>query len=144
MLTSNIKSIIKVINIKPYPTMKKLFLKPGFEFIFSLGLIVILGLPPMLMAQNKIQKDLDINIQNGDTTINGKNIKSLSAADRQQALTDINNLQGGKHINRIYFKRLDTTVSKTHRFEFRMKKSDGDQVLAENTVRDSTGNMVIT
>ncbi len=71
--------------------MKKFFLKPGFEFIFSLSLIVILGLPPILLAQN--QKDVEIKIVNGDTTVNGKNIKELSADDRKNALRDI------KHIN---------------------------------------------
>jgi hypothetical protein len=67
--------------------MKKFLLKPGFELIFSLSLMVILGLPPVLLAQT--HKDLDIQIQNGDTTINGKSIKTLSGADRQAALNDI-------------------------------------------------------
>jgi len=37
--------------------MKKLILKPGFEAIFALSLIVILGLPPVLLAQNKKEAD---------------------------------------------------------------------------------------
>ena len=37
--------------------MKKLSFKPCFEFIFALSLIAILGLPPVLMAQN--QKDME-------------------------------------------------------------------------------------
>jgi len=72
--------------------MKKILLKPGFEFIFALSLLVILGLPPMLLAQN--QKDVEIKITNGDTTINGKNIKELSAKERQSALKDINHING--------------------------------------------------
>jgi hypothetical protein len=71
--------------------MKKFLLKPGFEFIFSLSLIVILGLPPVLLAQN--QKGMEIKIENGDTIINGRNIKELSAKDRQSALRDINNIK---------------------------------------------------
>lgn len=63
--------------------MKKI-VKPGFEFVFSLSLIAILGLPPLVLAQN--QKSIDIKISNGDTTINGKNIKQLSSAERKDAL----------------------------------------------------------
>jgi len=93
--------------------MRTPFLKPGFEFIFSLSLLAILGLPPMLMAQN--QKDVEIKIVNGDTTVNGKNIKELSAEDRKSALKDINHLSSGlaasgddgkKHV--FMFKRRDT------------------------------------
>jgi len=72
--------------------MKKFLLKPGFEFIFALSLTVILGLPPVLLAQ--AGKDTEIKIENGDTTINGKNIKDISAADRQSALQDINHIKG--------------------------------------------------
>ena len=32
--------------------MKK-FIKPGFEFIFSVSLIAILGLPPLVLAQTQ-------------------------------------------------------------------------------------------
>ncbi len=82
--------------------MKKLILKPGFEFIFSLSLIIVLGLPPVLLAQNS--KDVNVQIVNGDTTVNGKNIKDLSAADRQAALKDINRMSSvtavdGKNLN---------------------------------------------
>ncbi|MBL4677882.1 MAG: hypothetical protein JKY70_17015 [Mucilaginibacter sp.] len=64
--------------------MKKIY-KPGFEFIFSISLIAILGLPPLVLAQS--QKNIEIKIVNGDTTINGKDIKKLSAAERKDALT---------------------------------------------------------
>jgi hypothetical protein len=70
--------------------MKKQIFKPGFEFIFSLSLMAILGLPPLVFGQNT--KDVTININNGDTTINGKNIKDLSAKDKQEALKDIGNI----------------------------------------------------
>lgn len=59
-------------------------LKPGFEFIFSVSLIAILGLPPLVLAQS--QKNIEIKIVNGDTTINGKDIKKLTAAERKDAL----------------------------------------------------------
>lgn len=92
--------------------MKTPLLKPGFEFIFSLSLIAILALPPMLMAQN--QKDEDIRIENGDTTINGKNIKDLSPQERESALADIKHLSGAAtadmndNSNVLFFKQTDT------------------------------------
>jgi hypothetical protein len=72
--------------------MKTLFQKPGFEFIFSLSLILILALPPVLLAQST--KNLEIKIENGDTTVNGTNIKQLSPDDRSTALTDISHING--------------------------------------------------
>jgi len=70
--------------------MNKYLTKPGFELIFALSLIAIIGLPPLVFAQGT--KDMEIRITNGDTIINGKNIKELSTADRKQALRDIENL----------------------------------------------------
>jgi hypothetical protein len=70
--------------------MKKFILKPGFETIFALALIVILGLPPVLLAQS--EKEVEIKIVNGDTTVNGKNIKDLSKEERVYALRDIKHL----------------------------------------------------
>jgi len=87
--------------------MKKHYLKHGFEVIFSLSLMAILALPAIVFAQN--QKDLEITIQNGDTTVNGKKIKDLSSDERQAALNDINRLKGGfdddSHQNRFYFRQ---------------------------------------
>jgi hypothetical protein len=121
--------------------MKKLLFKPGLEFIFSLSLIVILGLPPMLMAQN--QKDLEITIQNGDTTINGKNIRDLSAKDRQDALKDINRLNNDKMPRSYTFKRKDSTGGYKH-FEFRRRtvNRDSGPVTTDFTIKDSLGNIV--
>jgi hypothetical protein len=65
-------------------------MKPGFELIFAISLIAIMAIPPLVCAQGT--KNMDIRIINGDTTINGKNIKELSADDRKQALKDIDNL----------------------------------------------------
>ncbi|HTD39132.1 MAG TPA: T9SS type A sorting domain-containing protein [Mucilaginibacter sp.] len=70
--------------------MKNHWTKPGFELIFALSLIAIMALPPLVFAQNT--RNMDITIINGDTTINGKNIKELSADERKQALKDIDNL----------------------------------------------------
>ncbi len=67
--------------------MKKSIIKPGFEFIFTLSLFAVLGLPPLVFGQST--KDEQITIVNGDTTVNGTNIKQLSGKERQAALKDI-------------------------------------------------------
>ncbi len=59
----------------------------GFEFIFSVSLILIMALPPIVLAQSR--KSIDIRIMNGDTTVNGKAISALSAAERADALAAI-------------------------------------------------------
>jgi hypothetical protein len=105
--------------------MKAPFLKPGFEFVFSLSLIAILGLPPMLLAQ--AQKDVEIKIENGDTTVNGKNIKELSPKERKNALMDINHITGddNNHKDEVHvftFRRSDSLDGKTERFNMRIKK----------------------
>ena len=108
--------------------MKTIFFKPGFEFIFSLGLMAILGLPPLLMAQNN--KDMDIKIQNGDTVVNGKSIKSLSTADRQSALTTIT------HISSVTTK--DTSGGLN-----RSALHNGRPMITQSTMaRDSLGNVI--
>jgi hypothetical protein len=82
--------------------MKKFILKPGFETIFALALIVILGLPPVLLAQS--EKEVEIKIVNGDTTVNGKNIKDLSKEERMYALRDI------KHLSRPMMATRDSVI----------------------------------
>jgi hypothetical protein len=69
--------------------MKKLF-NPGFELVFGIGLVAVFMLPLLVMAQEN--KELQVTISNNDTTINGKNIKELSADERKNALTRLNNL----------------------------------------------------
>lgn len=70
--------------------MKKRIFNPGFEFIFTLAVLAILGLPPLVFAQNN--KDLQISINNGDTTVNGRSIKDLSPKEKQAALKDISTI----------------------------------------------------
>lgn len=132
--------------------MKTNWIKPGFELIFALSIIGIMTLPLLVFAQGN--KNMDITILNGDTTINGKNIKQLSAKDREQALKDIDNLSspetnGRQRIvirkrsltdtgerNMIYKRRFfnDDDLTENHRFfndsakhtfKFRMKRPDG-------------------
>jgi hypothetical protein len=70
--------------------MKKSIFNPGFEFIFTLSILAVLGLPPLVSAQNT--KDIQISIANGDTTVNGKDIKTLSPKERRDAMKDITNI----------------------------------------------------
>jgi hypothetical protein len=72
--------------------MKKHLLKPGLELIFAMSLIAIIGLPPIVFAQNTKNRNIDIAITNGDTTVNGKNMNDLPADERKEALKDIQNL----------------------------------------------------
>jgi hypothetical protein len=103
--------------------MKTRIFNPGFEFIFTLAILAIFGLPPLVMAQNS--KDLQISIINGDTTINGKSIKDLGPKERQAALKDINTIaaippatapKDGQRIKRMYrFQKKDSTVVLNYR-----------------------------
>lgn len=123
--------------------MKKLLKKPGFEFIFAFALLMILGLPPILLAQIKTQKDVDIRIENGDTTINGKHLKDLSGTERESALNDINALTGTVRFNRdngerhnFFFKRIDT--GKMNRFEFRRRGNDDSPMIDGRIMADDS------
>jgi hypothetical protein len=125
--------------------MKAHFLKPGFELIFSISLIAILALPPVLMAQN--QKDLEIKIENGDTTVNGKNIKQLSAKERREALTDIKHLNGGISGNdrnkRIYlFQRRDSVNGTSNRIQFKRNANRFPVIHDDMITRDSMRNLM--
>jgi hypothetical protein len=131
--------------------MKKILSNPGFEFIFAFSLIIILGVPPVLMAQAK--KDLEIKIVNGDTTINGKNMKDLSPKERKEALSDIKHLNGGmmtaKGSGTFVFKGADSAGMKGyHTFTFKqnddkglyMTEDDSDKGLKHITMRGRRGN----
>jgi hypothetical protein len=126
-------------------SMKKSLIKPSFEFIFALSLIAILGLPPLLMAQN--QKDVEISIQHGDTIINGKNIKELSAKDKQAALKDINRLSDNDNSHSYTFKRKDSVDGRVSHFEFHKRGSENNDhspLTSENIViKDSLGNIMM-
>jgi len=147
--------------------MKTNWTKPGFELIFALSIIGIMTLPLLVFAQGN--KNMDITIINGDTTVNGKNIKNLSADERKQALKDIDNLSGPETNGRqrIVFKRRSMTDtgskdivfkrrffnhddltedrrffndSAKHVFKFRMKRPDGnDSTFTFNYKMDREG-----
>ncbi|QQL49618.1 hypothetical protein [Mucilaginibacter ginkgonis] len=77
--------------------------KPGFELVFALSIAAIFVIPSVVMAQS--QKNTEIVITNGDTVINGKNIKTLSPAERASAMTDMNKLKGDGQRRRVIIER---------------------------------------
>lgn len=99
--------------------MKKLLSNPGFESIFALSLVAIIGLPPLVSAQDKnkdpekiVSKRIEVRIKNGDTTVNGKNIKELKGKDRDEALSFLPGTDGahfsfrdGDNKRRVIIKR---------------------------------------
>jgi hypothetical protein len=119
--------------------MKKRTFKPGFEFIFSLSLMVILGLPPLVSAQNKKQADLQITINNGDTTINGKNIKQLPADERTEALKSINQVAAIDNGNQqmVIVTRQKNGMSGNNEIIVEKKSTNGNEqepMIADNDV----------
>ena len=113
--------------------MKKLIIKPGFEFIFSLSLLAILGLPPLVFGQSV--RDEQITIMNGDTTVNGKNIKDLSAKERQDAMKDIGQISSIKGGADNAPMMANGTHTKTMVMIQRQKKGSKDSVFAFNEHR---------
>ncbi|OKS89176.1 T9SS type A sorting domain-containing protein [Mucilaginibacter polytrichastri] len=97
--------------------IKNLTTRPGFEFVFAIGIAAIFILPAAVMAQDN--KNIEISITNGDTVINGKNIKDLSPQDRKEALSDLHKLQGG-----------DRGGHKEYRFE---RRSNGGNMGRDNS-----------
>jgi hypothetical protein len=123
--------------------MKKLIIKPGFEFIFTLSLFAVLGLPPLVFGQST-PTEQQITIVNGDTTVNGKNIKELSAKDRQAALKDISQIAAIKPIPGqapvmanntrrktmvMKYKFKDSLANKAARAEWRSKRAEEDPMM---------------
>nr|WP_294942493.1 T9SS type A sorting domain-containing protein [uncultured Mucilaginibacter sp.] len=103
--------------------MKKLFLHPRIEIAFSLSLVAILALPPLVMGQT--QKSIEIKITNGDTTINGKDIKKLSAEERKDALGEMDKM------GNITFKRTDKGGNTDIVIRRNKRMGDKDDVVIE-------------
>lgn len=109
--------------------MKKLILKPGFEAILALSIIVILGLPPVLLAQN--EQEVQIKIENGDTTVNGKKLKDLTAEERKYVLKDIKKITTSLH-------QTNDSVRKGHNRHYFIEK-DQDSLNNKVTTVEITG-----
>ncbi|TFF33533.1 T9SS type A sorting domain-containing protein [Mucilaginibacter psychrotolerans] len=71
--------------------MKKFIIHPRLEAILALSLVAIFGLPPLVLAQNT-PKSIEIKITNGDTTVNGKDIKKLTQEERRDALGELDKM----------------------------------------------------
>jgi hypothetical protein len=95
--------------------MKKFLYKPGFEFVFSVSIMVMIALPPLVFGQAQ-QMDLQITINQGDTIVNGKNIKDLSPKEKKDALKDINELAMGLHDQRMWHSDGNRVVLRDRRF----------------------------
>src|ERR1041385_4614222 len=112
--------------------MKTHWTKPGFELIFALSIICVMALPLLVFAQGN--KNMDITIINGDTTINGKNIKDLSFEERKQALKDIDNLSGPESSGRqrIVIKKRSLTDTSAENMIYRRRFFNHDDNIAGN------------
>lgn len=104
--------------------MKQRFENPGFEAVFALSLIAIFLLPALVFGQGR--RRIEIRINNGDTVVNGKNIKDLSPADRERALRDINGFSDRSDTGKraLFFERRmfgnnDSARHGTFRFRYR-------------------------
>lgn len=86
--------------------MKKRLLKPGFEFMFSAGIVAAISLPQLLFAQDRkeVEKEVNIVIRNNDTTFNGKNLKKMSADEKHEALAEINKTVKPHGLQRVEIK----------------------------------------
>ncbi|WP_158534928.1 T9SS type A sorting domain-containing protein [Mucilaginibacter hurinus] len=73
--------------------MKQSILKPGFECVFALSLAAIVGLPPLVMGQDKqendYQKQITVKMKGSDTMVNSKRIKDMPATGRDEVSEDI-------------------------------------------------------
>lgn len=129
--------------------MKKKLSSPILELSFAAGIMLILALPLLVNAQE--HKEFKVNINNGDTIVNGKNIKDLPAADRKDALKKLSELNN--HIS-ITMKDgddeavvLDKKAGKNNVYLYRDRTGADMAPLAKtyNLTMDSTGkDMVIT
>ena len=125
--------------------MKKNLLYPGFELLFSAGVVLCLVLPAVVMAQN--HKELKVTINNGDTTINGKNIKDMNAGERKDALKDING--AGSRMGRKYVEVNNSNgIDEIHFHTFALKSDslNGSQRSQTYTIKsaDNVAPMVMT
>ncbi len=71
--------------------IRKITTRPGFEFIFAAGIAAIFIIPSAVMAQTS--KTMEITVSNGDTVVNGKNIKQLTPQQHAEALKDLEALK---------------------------------------------------
>ncbi|MBE7179464.1 MAG: T9SS type A sorting domain-containing protein, partial [Mucilaginibacter polytrichastri] len=61
-------------------------IRHNFELIYAAGICLLLATPILASAQKRVKKEYTIEINNGDTVINGKKIASLSAKERKEAM----------------------------------------------------------
>ncbi len=76
--------------------MKK-YLHTPFSFIFTIVLVVVLGAKPnqSLAQENKVVRK-SIIIKNGDTIINGQNLKDASRSERKKLVKELEGIRLGQ------------------------------------------------
>jgi hypothetical protein len=74
------------------------------------------------MAQT--QKTFEVEIVNGDTTINGKDIKKLNAQERKDALTQLNGIDNDTSNKVVKLRKLKKLNSQDSTFAFSFKLDD--------------------
>lgn len=83
--------------------VKKITTMPGFELLFAVSIAAIFILPSTVLAQDT--RNLEISIMNGDTVINGINIKDMNSREREAALRDINKIKMPR--NRLRLRKME-------------------------------------
>lgn len=100
--------------------MKKNLLNPAKWILASLtGLVIALN-PGVMQAQDKKEVKKTIMINNGDTIINGKNLKEVSKSERKKLLKELNDVKG---VNRI---EVNTDAKGEGNVVIIRKKKDGE------------------
>jgi len=109
--------------------MKKRFFNSSFEVLFTAGVVMALALPQFLFAQKN--KEVNIAIHNNDTTFNGKNLKDMKPAEKQEAIAEINKTVKPKG-----------PASRTYVFESHVDGADSNQVKYFTYRRDSVQSLL--
>jgi hypothetical protein len=99
--------------------MKNRLFNSSFEVLFTTGIVVALALPQFLFAQK--HKEVNITIHNNDTTFNGKNLKDMKPAEKQEAIAEINKTvkPKGPHLQNLHlsFAGLDSTGVRVYTYK---------------------------
>jgi hypothetical protein len=98
--------------------------KPGFEFIFSVGVVAALAIPQFLLAQDRKEerKEVKIVINDKDTTFNGKKLKDLAPKEKEYALAEISKMTNDGPAHIVRGKRRDNWGSDSVRYHLDIER----------------------
>jgi hypothetical protein len=123
--------------------MKKRFFNSSFEVLFTAGVVVALALPQFLFAQK--HKEVSITIHNNDTTFNGKSLKDMKPAEKQDAIAEINKTvkpKGPRSLNWVLESRQDGPDS--NRVKYFTYRADSVQSLLNGRIRGEINDLRIS